>query len=58
MSSNLIKRAHRNTTRLEVGYGLYPDYRAFASVVAADAFLKEISRAEETGAVMAGNSDY
>ncbi|WP_247831258.1 hypothetical protein [Bradyrhizobium sp. 200] len=29
----------------------YPDYGAFASVVAADAFLKEISRAEEAGAV-------
>jgi len=29
----------------------YPDYGAFASVVATDAFLKEISRAEESGAV-------
>ncbi|MGC0322565.1 hypothetical protein ABIG06_003194 [Bradyrhizobium sp. USDA 326] len=29
----------------------YPDYGAFASVVAADAFLKEVSRAEEAGAV-------
>lgn len=29
----------------------YPDYGAFASVVAADAFLKEISRAEKIGAV-------
>jgi hypothetical protein len=32
----------------------YPDYRAFASVVAADAFLKEIARAEEIGAVSVG----
>lgn len=29
----------------------YPDYSAFASVLAADAFIKEIWRAEEVGAV-------
>lgn len=32
----------------------YPDYDAFASVVAADAFLKEIARAEEIGAISVG----
>lgn len=32
----------------------YPDYEAFASVVAADAFLKEIARAEQVGAVNVG----
>jgi hypothetical protein len=31
----------------------YPDYASFASVVAADAFLKEIGRAENAGAVRA-----
>ncbi|HEY6259141.1 MAG TPA: Wadjet anti-phage system protein JetD domain-containing protein [Xanthobacteraceae bacterium] len=29
----------------------YPDYAAFASVVATDAFIKELRQAEETGAV-------
>jgi len=32
----------------------YPDYGAFTSVVAADAFLKEIARAEEIGAISVG----
>jgi hypothetical protein len=32
----------------------YPDYGAFASVVDADAFLKEIARTEEIGAVSVG----
>jgi Wadjet protein JetD, C-terminal len=31
----------------------YPDYTSFASVVAADGFIKEIARAEKTGAVRA-----
>jgi len=32
----------------------HPDYGAFASVVAADSFLKEIGRAEQAGAVSVG----
>ena len=40
---DLLDRFEAGTTS-PIGY---PDYRAFASVVAADAFLKEISRAEE-----------
>jgi hypothetical protein len=32
----------------------YPDYGAFSSVVAADAFLKEIARAEKIGAISVG----
>jgi Uncharacterized protein conserved in bacteria C-term(DUF2220) len=47
---DLLDRFEAGTTS-PIGY---PDYRAFASVVAADAFLKEISRAEEIGAVSVG----